>query len=1075
MPASQTGISFSNDLDPESPFNIFNYLYYYNGAGVAAADFNRDGLIDLYFTGNQTADRLYLNKGNFQFEDVTSLTAIDNTSGWTTGVTNVDINNDGLMDLYVCKVSELSDPRDHNRLYLNLGVDGNGVPKFKEQAEAFGLAFQGYSTQSAFFDYDLDGDLDMYLLNHSTHPNRNYGRGSKRNSVDAKSGDRLYENENGKFRDVSAEVGLHQGIIGYGLGISVGDLNADGFPDLYIGNDFFENDYVYINQQDKTFRDINAEEHGGIGHTTHFSMGNDIADVNNDGLPDILSLDMLPQDLETYKTSGLEHPYQTYSNYLKNGFNPQYMQNTLQLNNGSGFSETAFLSGIAASEWSWGALFADFDNDSFQDVYITNGIKGATNDMDYIRFISNEKIQKQLSQGENANFEKIIQELPEKKVPNCFFQNNGDHVFEDRNGEWIENISSFSHGFVYADLDNDGDLDLVVNNTDEEAFVYRNNMNSESTNFLDVELNGSANNINGIGAKVFIYTKGNLQFREHYLTRGYLSSLAPGLHFGLGKHKKIESLRIVWPDASSEILRSVAANQKLVLDYSNAVKAPSKPVRKENSNFLEPKDAVFDYVHEEQSSLEFNREVLIPYASTNLSPRCSVGDLNNDGLEDIVFGGGKSQQAEVYLQDLEGTFTKLENMIAGNAIAENTDQVIFDANGDGLNDILMVSGGNEFQKGAALKPRLYLQENSKFIEDSLAFQNIELNASRVKAVDFNNDGALDVAITADVVPGKFGEIPRQYLFLNNGKGQFSDVTQQFSEDFGSVGMVHDMEWIDLNQDGFLDVVLAGYWMPITILINEKGRSLRKLDSQLGNSNGWWNCIRVADFDQDGDLDLVAGNWGLNSRLEASVEQPLSLYLNDFDENGSKDPVITYFYKNEETPFASKDELDRQMPFLKKKFTTYQSYAQAEFSSIFPEEKLENASLRKVYELGSCYFENTGDLQFKKHRLGFEAQVSSVFDIAVEDFNGDGFPDLYLVGNNYEISTQLGRLDALHGALLLNNSEGAFKNSTNTPFLQGPARNIQKININGRPHLVVTFNGGKPVVLELNLSENEHKD
>ncbi len=1065
--SSDSGVNFSNDLNDQSSLNIFNYLYYYNGAGVAAADYNNDGLIDLFFTSNEGNNQLYLNNGDFKFSEM-KISSF-NSPGWTTGVSNIDINNDGLMDIYICKVSGL-DERAHNQLLVNQGTDESGNIIFKDAAKEYNLDFSGYSTQAAFLDYDLDGDLDMYLLNHSTHPNRNYGRGSKRDQFDSISGDRFFENKNGIFEDISEKVGIHQGVIGYGLGVAVGDLNNDGYPDVYIGNDFFENDYVYINQQDGTFRDINSSEEN-FGHTSHFSMGNDIADVNNDGFQDVFSLDMLPQDLETYKTSGLEYPYQTYSNYLKNGFSPQYMQNTLHLNNaGAGFSETAYLSGVAATDWSWGALFADFDNDSNLDLYITNGIIGATNDMDYIRFISNDKIQKQLSSGENANFEELIKELPEKKVANSIFQNMGDNRFEDRNGDWIDSQPSFSNGFVYADLDNDGDLDLIVNNTNENAFLYRNNSDKlkEKSNYLDIVLKGSDSNRFGIGAKVILYSNGKIQAREHWLTRGYLSSLAPGLHFGLGKTTKIDSVKVFWPDSLTEIKTSVSANDQLIFDHKNAKRSVSG--RSKEEQFLTLLDSVINFDHEDQSTLEFNREILVPFASTNLGPRSAVADIDGNGLDDIILGGAKTKPSELFYQFPDGFQKSTTTVFEEDAISEDIDQVIFDANNDGLKDILIVSGGNEFKQGRALQPRLYLNSENGFELSTDAF-DIELNASSVKVIDFNKDGFLDVCITSNIKPTQFGIIPRQFILLNNGNGKFIDKTSLISTDFKDQGMVQDQQWVDLNNDGYLDVITVGHWMPITVFINRKGEKLEKQDTGLNATNGWWNCLKVADFDNDGDMDIVAGNWGLNSRLQASAKEPMKLYLNDFDENGTNDPVITYFFNGKETAFASKDELDKQMPFLKKQFTNYKSYASAEFSYILPKEKVRSSKIRKVFELGSCYFENDGSNHFEMKRLPFEAQVSSVFDIENFDFNRDGFQDLFLVGNNYEISTQLGRLDALHGLILINDQNGSFKKSNNkSPVLNGAARNIQKININGTTHFIVTFNNDRAVVLKTNFSD-----
>ncbi len=1065
---SHSNLNFSNELNPNSELNIFNYLYYYNGGGVAAGDYNQDGLIDLYFTSNEQGDKLFLNSGNFKFKEITSVSQIDNSQGWTTGVSNIDINGDGLLDLYICKVSGFLNLEGHNLLYINQGPNEEGIPIFEEQSAKYGLDFSGFSTQAVFLDYDQDGDLDMFLLNHSVHPNRNYGRGGKRQSYDPKSGDRLYRNDNGFFTDVSSESKIFQGVIGYGLGVAVGDLNNDLYPDIYVGNDFFENDYLYINQKNGSFHELISDQPEKLGHTTHFSMGNDIADINNDGLADIISLDMLPENLKTYKTSGLEYPFQTYANYLKNGFAPQYMQNTLHINSGNlNFSETAFLSGIAASEWSWGALFVDLDNDTHKDIFITNGIKGATNDMDFIKYISNEKIQKQLSQGKFENYDDFVKELPEKKIANYIFQNNGDNTFENRKIEWLDAEPSFSHGFVYADLDNDGDMDLVVNNTDENASIFKNNSEKLiQNNYLKVNLLGDNSNKFGIGAKIILYYGDNLQQQEHYLSRGYLSSLAPGLNFGLARHTSIDSVKVIWPGFLTETKYNIKPNRTIEFNINHADSLMFS--KSEKSSIFTKRDSLIDYKHVEQSTLEFNREALIPFGYGNQSPRAAVGDINNNGLDDLVIGGGKTQSLSLWLQNFDGSFEKSDQRIfTENANSEDIDQIFLDVDGDLDMDLIVVSGGNEYTQGKPLQPRLYLNENGKFRLDEQQFRDISLNASRVTSVDLNGDGFPDLSFSANIVPGEYGKNPVQYLFLNDGNGNFTEVTDQYSETFRNVGNVQDIIWIDINNDNIKDAIVVGHWMPITIFMNN-GSNLSKLDGGLKDTNGWWNTVIAKDFDGDGDIDIVAGNWGLNSRLKASVKKPLRLYLGDFDGNGSIDPVVSYFYEDKETAFASKDELDHQIPFLKKKFRSYKEYADADFSEILPREKLRNAGVKQVFELGTCYFENNGDNTFTKHILPFETQVSAIFAIETQDFNSDGFPDLFLVGNNYEISTQLGRLDASHGTVLINDKNGFFETyKKEMPDISGAARDIKEICINGELHLIVTFNNGSPTILKVN--------
>ena len=1067
--SNDTGISFNNRLTPNAHLNILNYLYYYNGSGVSAGDFNNDGLTDLYFTANQTEDKLYLNLGELKFKDITDESGINNASNWTTGSTTVDINNDGLLDIYICKIGEYNKIKGQNLLFVNQGIK-DGIPTFKEEAAKYGLAIKSFSTQSVFFDYDQDEDLDMFLLNHSVHPNRNYGLGEQRDKPDSLSGDRLYRNDSGIFKEVSKEAGIFQGKIGYGLGVSVGDLNNDGFPDLYIGNDFFENDYLYMNQTDGTFKEIISSEKTKLGHTSHFSMGNVINDINNDGLQDIISLDMLPEDIVTYKSSGLEYAYSTYERYLKNGYSPQFMQNTLHLNNGNGtFKETAHLSGIAATEWSWSPIVADLDNDGFKDIYVTNGILGATNDMDFINFISNDAIQKRLGSGMDKKDILFAEKMPTKKVNNYIFKNNGNNTFTDFSDKWSTSKESYSNGGIEVDLDNDGDLDIVVNNVNENAFILKNNARElqPTNNYLSIGFKGPENNHFGIGAKVIAYTNSKTLIEENYTTKGYLSSTAPKIHLGLGQIAQIDSLEIIWPGGKYQTLRDLNTNQEVIVDYKKASGNyfSSQPLY--SKGLMTNGSALFNYKHSEYSSIEYDREPLIPFASTNTGSSTTLADINNDSLTDVFIGGGKMQAGHLYIQQIDGTFIKTnEAVFETDAINEDTDNTFFDANGDGYKDLLVVSGGNEFKQGKALQPRLYINKNGNFIKDSLQFKDIELNASKVSAVDIDNDGDLDISIASDIVPWEFGNTSQQYLFLNDGKGYFNDVTAKFGNDFRNIGNVSDITWVDINSDGYNDAIVAGHWMPISILIND-GKQLRlQENNNLNNTNGWWNTIKAEDFDKDGDIDIIAGNWGLNTRLKASEEMPITLYNSDFDDNGKVDPVVTYFHQGKETPFASKDELVKQLPFLNKKFLSYQDFAKASLTDLFTKEKLANANKKSVHELASCYFENKGDNTFVKHFLPFSSQISSVNDIAIDDFNADGFLDVLLVGNNYEISTQLGKLDASHGTILLNDQQGFFNEHKNQGFdVSGPARSIKKIKVGDDVYYIITMNNDVPVFLK----------
>ncbi len=1067
--SEHSGITFENKLTPTLKLNILTYLYYYNGAGIAVADFNNDSLPDLYFSSNEGADKLYVNKGALQFQDVTKEANIPNQKGWSTGVTHVDINADGLLDIYICKASGYRALEGKNVLLVNQGTDDNNIPRFKEDAAAYGIDFSGLSTQATFFDYDLDGDLDLFLLNHSVHPNNAYGYGKQRETFDARSGDRLFRNDNQQFVDVSEEAGLFQGRIGFGLGLGISDLNQDGYPDIYIGNDFYENDYLYLNQQDGTFQEVISKRPEKVGHTSHYAMGNDIADINNDGLTDIISVDMLPRNQETYKTSGLDFPYPIYENYLKNGYAPQYMQNTLLLNLGNtNFSEIGHLSGLSASEWSWGVLLADFDNDGLKDVYISNGIKGATNNMDFVQFISNDIIQKDIDNGMSQKDMSLINKLPEVKVPNYFYQNLGNLAFKDVTNEWSTPKASYSNGCVYADLDNDGDLDLVTNNVNATATLLENKTNTENAanNYLSFSFKGNPKNPFGIGARIIAYADTFHITQENFTTRGYLSSVEPEIHMGLGQHSLVDSLKVIWPDGAFQTIKNIAVNQKIKLYRQNAngnfYTNMSSPI-----GYLANIDSLLTFKHKDPATTEFLRNPIVPWAHTNEGPHVSVSDVNNDSLEDLFIDGAKGQASQLLLQEASGSFVSVqESLFSLDAKSEDISHVFFDANGDTTLDLMVVSGGNEFQQGVPLRPRLYLNYNGQFQKDTIQFQEISVNASKVDAVDFDNDGDLDITISSDQVPIKFGETARQYIFQNDGHGNFKDITDIVLKGYTAIGNVKDFVWADIDDNGYKDLIMVGHWMPPSIFMNN-GQTLDRVElDDLRESHGLWNTVKAGDFDQDGDIDLVCGNWGLNSKLRAGPEKPLTLYSYDFDANGATDPVVTYFHGNTETPFASKDELVKQMPYLNKKYLSYADFARASLTDLFSREKLSRSKKKKVYELAHTYFQNNGKKGFSKIPLPRMAQISTVHDIMAEDFDNDGFKDLLIVGNSHEISTQLGRMDALHGLILLNDQNGGFRKASAQNFdIPGPARSIERIKIKDVQYYVVGINDGAPIVLK----------
>jgi enediyne biosynthesis protein E4 len=1072
LESKQTGLDFSNTLTPTQAFNVFKYMYFYNGGGVGAADFNNDGKIDIFFAANQVSNRLYLNEGGLHFKDVTTEAQIPVDSAWSTGVSVIDINNDGLMDIYICRVGNHETLHSHNQLLVCQGIDKNGVPFYKDEAKEYGLDFSGFSTQAVFFDYDGDGDLDMYLLNHSIHQNGTFGpRQDRLAAFNPLSGDRLYRNDGGKkFTDVTRSAGINSSVIGYGLGISVSDIDLDGYPDLYVGNDFHENDYLYINQHNGTFRE---ELNDHIMHTSQFSMGVDVADVNNDGYPEIITMDMLPSDPYILKRSEGEDSWETFFTKIKYGYNYQYTRNNLQLNRRNGtFSEIGLYSGIYASDWSWSPLFFDFDNDGNKDLFISNGIPKRLNDIDYINFISNVDLQEKMkSTGLDEKDMNLIDRFPQIKIPNRFFKNNPDLQFTDLSANIGNNRETYSNGAVYADFDNDGDLDVLVNNIEDPALIYENKSNDKKDKaYVEIKLRGPDKNINALGTKIVLFANKGIRIYEKYPVRGFLSSMEGPVHIGLDK-TTVDSAFIIWPDNSYQPVKLDPVNGLLSFSYHKGL--PSYEYSRIRDHWKNDTRPVVDitaqtnllYLHKENTFHEFEREPLIPHMLSTEGPGLTIADFNHDSLDDVFIGASRLGKSAVYLQQRSGKFIRTNQPeMEADSNFEFVASCAADINHDGFPDLVIANGGNEFY-GAdeQLRPRIYLNDGKgNFKRDTSAFTNLFVNASSLISTDINGDGYPDLFIGARSIPFNYGVVPRSYLLMNDGHGKFADVTDKLAPGLSDVGFVTNAIWFDLDGDGQKDLILSLEWGGIEAFLSRNGSFVKK---ELTDKKGWWNFIMPVDLNHDGKIDLVAGNLGLNSRLKASEKEPVRLYVADFDQNGKKDQILSYFLDGKELPFANKEELEKQLPGLKKKFLYAEDFAKATFTDIFPREDLDKAQVFTANYFANAVLMNRGNMNFETIALPWQAQLSSYRDAVPVDANGDSLQDVLLVGNYYENNIQMGRNDADYGTLLISHGKDSLSTeSLNGQQIKGQVRHIKKIKIAGKEALILARNNDSTMVI-----------
>ena len=1040
-PAS-TGIQFSNDLPINLDLNIFNYMYYYNGGGTAVGDLNNDGLTDIILSANLAEEKVYLNKGNLVFQDISEYVNIDGgKNSWTNGVAIVDINNDGLLDVYLSQVGNYRNLDSENRLFICTGIDPNGVPSYEEKAAEYGLNFKGFSTQAGFFDYDKDGDLDMYLMNHSLHHNGTFGkREDFINTQDSLSGDRLFRNDGITFTDVTLQAGIHSNVIGYGLGLAFGDVNNDNFPDIYIGNDFHENDYLYINQKDGTFKEDITNQ---IKHTSRFSMGVDIADINNDGYEDIISLDMLPEDPAILKASEGEDALDIFNFKLTYGYNHQYAKNALQLNQKDNhFKEIASYAGVHATDWSWTPLFFDFDMDGYKDLFISNGIPKRMNDIDYINYISGNDIQYKI-QFDQLKREDLgaLEKIPEIKLYNKFYQNNQELKFTDLENRISDHDLSYSNSAAYADFDLDGDYDLICNNIDGKAFLYENLSNEKGKRII---LKGTKENKFGIGSKITAFYSDRALYFNYTSTRGFQSSMVNEI---LIPKEGLQQIEVIWPNGEYSLTKEVNSDS-IIIDQTNTQNISSNQIKLEQ---IPTKDLSADYIkgikHKENPFVEFNREPLIPFSSSGEGPALAVGDLNNDGLEDFYLGSSKRNNPRLFLQQSDGFVEQNLIGLATDSIYEENDAQFADLDGDGDLDLVVAVGGNEYKLTSPYnQPLLYLNKGGQLERKENAFNEITLTASNVTLMDIDNDDDLDLFFGARATPWSYGVVPSSYLLENDGNGNFKNVTSEYFDD-NELGFIKDAKFEDINGDNQAELILACEWDGIKIYeLKNKKFSYRALTEL----KGWWNCLSFVDIDGDGDKDLFAGNLGTNSRLKASKEEPVRMYYEDFDDNGTKEQILSYFIKGREIPFSNMMELQKQIPALKKKYLYAKAFSQASLSELLGPEKIRKAKVYTADHLENTLFINDGKGNFDPAPLPKEMQYTSYYDATVKDLNKDGIEDLIPVGNYYYCNVQMGRYDAENGAVLLGNSDLKleYKNMSNTP-LTGQSKKIIPINISDK--------------------------